>query len=76
MCCMATFYLRGLLEYDLLVNSGKVQKKMISRVTVISRKDATEVGGDGRKHIMDTTIKTNECKLDVPVFDSLIIAIH
>jgi Ulp1 family protease len=75
MCCMATFYIRGLLEHDLLVNSGKVHEKMISRVSVVSRKDATEVGGDGRKHIMDT-IKTSECKLDVPVFDSLVIAIH
>jgi hypothetical protein len=44
MCCMASLYLRGLLEHDVLANSGKVQEKMISSVSVVSRKDATEVG--------------------------------
>jgi hypothetical protein len=48
---------------------------MISSGSVVSKKGATEVGGEGRKHIMDT-IETNECKLDDPVFDSLTIAIH
>jgi hypothetical protein len=77
MCCMASLYVKYLLDHDLLANSGKVQEKMISSVSVISKKGATEVGGEAppRKHIMDA-IETNECKLDDPAFDSLTIAIH
>jgi hypothetical protein len=76
MCCMASLYVKHLLDHDLLANSGKgVEEKMISSVSVFTTEDATEVGGDGRKHMM-ATIKANECKLDDPVFDSLSIAIH
>jgi hypothetical protein len=72
MCYMAALYVKHLLDHELLANSGKVQEKMISSVSVVAKKGATEVRGEGRKHKMEHTIKTNECKLD----DVVVLCIH
>jgi hypothetical protein len=37
---MASLYVKYLLDHDLLANSGKVQEKMISSVSVVLKKGA------------------------------------
>jgi hypothetical protein len=71
MCCMASLYVKHVLDHDLLTNPGKEEENMISRVSVVSTtEDTTKVGGDGRIHIMKT-IRNGVCCLNDPVFASL-----
>jgi hypothetical protein len=70
MCCVASLYLKHILKQYLLPTSKNGWTEGISRVTVVSAKNVTEIGRLGRIHMMET-ITTDDCRLDQVFFDYL-----
>jgi hypothetical protein len=69
MCCMASLYIKSLVDRDLLSNSKTAEQTEIVEVSVRSSEDdTTQLGGDGREHILKC-LGADRCSLDDPFFD-------